>query len=276
MKKVFLLLSFMTLTLFGNEVLTSNHFKEIANFVFNPNFDPRAIEKGDIIYVDQHQLEKFLDRYHHQIAEPYILLTHGGDQNFSKLIREYIDDPKLLKWFSSNITTSHPKLIPIPIGLPDWTSSGPDFDVFQKQYQAPWQFKKRHLLYLNFEVSANFHQRYELYIRFMLYNYCKVSNHKDYNLFLADLAESQFVISPQGKTLDTSRVWETLYMGSIPVVKSSIVDSLYEGLPVVIVDRWDQLTEDYLLQKYTEFESGEFSTEKLYMAYWEKFIKDAQ
>ena len=55
-----------------------------------------------------------------------------------------------------------------------------------------------------------------------------------------------FVISPMGHGFDCHRTWEALWMSSVPIVKTSPIDALYDSLPVVIVDTWSQITESNL------------------------------
>eukprot|EP00581_Thalassiosira_minuscula_P011257 CAMPEP_0183725922 /NCGR_PEP_ID=MMETSP0737-20130205/21903_1 /TAXON_ID=385413 /ORGANISM="Thalassiosira miniscula, Strain CCMP1093" /LENGTH=356 /DNA_ID=CAMNT_0025957093 /DNA_START=32 /DNA_END=1099 /DNA_ORIENTATION=- len=56
----------------------------------------------------------------------------------------------------------------------------------------------------------------------------------------------KFMLSPRGVGLDCYRTWEALYLGMIPVVKTSTLDSMYQGLPVLIVDEWSDLTPELL------------------------------
>lgn len=90
--------------------------------------------------------------------------------------------------------------------------------------------------------------------------------------YLIDLARSKFVLSPRGNGLDCYRTWEALYMGAFPVVRSSEIDSLFENLPVLIVDEWENVTEAFLKEKYSEMEAKEFQWEKLHPEYWFKLI----
>ena len=55
-----------------------------------------------------------------------------------------------------------------------------------------------------------------------------------------------FSISPHGNGLDCYRTWEDLILGCIVIIKTSSLDSLYEGLPVVIVKDWSEITEKTL------------------------------
>jgi hypothetical protein len=41
--------------------------------------------------------------------------------------------------------------------------------------------------------------------------------------------------------MDCHRTWEMLYFGMIPIVKTSTLDLLFTGLPVVILQTWEDL-----------------------------------
>ena len=72
--------------------------------------------------------------------------------------------------------------------------------------------------------------------------------------YLMALGRHRFVLSPRGNGLDAHRTWEALLVGAIPVVRSSALDILYEGLPVLIVKDWAHVTPDLLrgfLANYT-------------------------
>ena len=51
---------------------------------------------------------------------------------------------------------------------------------------------------------------------------------KDY---IAKLGEYQFVLCPPGVGTDTHRFWETILVGSIPIVETSTLDDLYSKFP---------------------------------------------
>ena len=74
-------------------------------------------------------------------------------------------------------------------------------------------------------------------------------------------ADFLFEISPQGNGLDCYRTWEALLLQTIPIVRSSTLDPLYDGLPVAIVDSWEDVTVERLAICRREllplFETGE-------------------
>ena len=80
-----------------------------------------------------------------------------------------------------------------------------------------------------------------------------------------------FVVSPHGNGLDCHRTWESLVLGNIVIVKRSSIDALYDGLPVVIVDDWREITAENLKswhgQHASAFRSPEVM-ERLTNRYW--------
>lgn len=52
----------------------------------------------------------------------------------------------------------------------------------------------------------------------------------------------RFVACPRGNGLDTHRFWETLYRGSIPIVKQSIWSDLVGelGVPLIAIEEWTE------------------------------------
>ena len=94
------------------------------------------------------------------------------------------------------------------------------------------------------------------------------------NLYL-EHSKYQFWFSPEGNGIDCHRTWESLYMGSIPIVlNSTLVHAIYHDMPVLIVEDFSQVTELFLLQQlHTKFNSlNKFNRHKLVRAYWYKLI----
>ena len=72
--------------------------------------------------------------------------------------------------------------------------------------------------------------------------------------------------------LDCHRTWEALFLGCIPIVKTSPIDSLFEDLPVLIVKDWSDVTPKLLENTMKEFKkkekNGAFDYKKLTLKYW--------
>jgi hypothetical protein len=87
-----------------------------------------------------------------------------------------------------------------------------------------------------------------------------------------------FWLSPRGGGLDCHRTWEALYLDIIPIVWNNSLTSLYENLPVVIINDYEELNEKYLYEKLNEISKKKLSEEKSYQyeklrnAYWRRLI----
>jgi hypothetical protein len=83
-----------------------------------------------------------------------------------------------------------------------------------------------------------------------------------------------FVGSPHGNGLDCHRTWEALCLGCIVIIKSSPLDDLYDGLPVLIMREWSCITEGVLLNTIEKYKCMDFYYEKLSLNYWMSKIND--
>ena len=91
--------------------------------------------------------------------------------------------------------------------------------------------------------------------------------------FLEEVRNHVFVFCPRGNGIDTHRLWETLYMGSIPIVKRDIAHAGWMDLPILFVDDWSEVTEERLLEEQKRIESSAWNMEKLRVGYWINCIK---
>lgn len=71
--------------------------------------------------------------------------------------------------------------------------------------------------------------------------------------------------------LDCYRTYEALLYGSWPIVKSSALDGIFDGLPVLILKDWRDLTRekmDLFEREWTRERLEGVEWEKLYTGYW--------
>lgn len=84
-----------------------------------------------------------------------------------------------------------------------------------------------------------------------------------------------FWLSPRGNGLDCHRTWEALYLNRIPIVWNDTLVSLYENLPVLIINSHHELNVSFLQKKLKEITSKkDYQYEKLRHAYWRRLILD--
>ena len=72
---------------------------------------------------------------------------------------------------------------------------------------------------------------------FSQFKWAKILNKKNEIVeYENDLRISNFVLCPQGNGIDTHRVWETLYCGSIPIIEYHTGFNQFKNLPIMFVD----------------------------------------
>jgi hypothetical protein len=86
--------------------------------------------------------------------------------------------------------------------------------------------------------------------------------------FLTKLRNHTFTICPRGNGVDTHRLWETLYMGGIPIVRWDIVHADWVDLPILFIDDWHEVTYDFLQKEEKRIRSSSWAWEKLDVEYW--------
>ncbi len=243
----------------------SDHLYDETSTIFNPEL----VSYGDVIFVKTDLIGDFFKNRHPYIKNPYVLITHNSDYAMPGPFREFLDDPKILAWYAQNIEEyAHPKLINLPIGLANRYWEHGSIEVVNKVKSRVNEIARDHLIYLNIAVATYPKERAAVYEQFKNQRCCFKGSPKPFEKYLEDIASCKFVLSPRGNGIDCHRTWEALYMGAIPVVKTSTLDPMYEGLPVVIVEDWNEVTEEFLERMYYEMSQKTYSLERINASYW--------
>lgn len=258
--------------------ISGDAFREICDFIIDETkipFNPRDVKDGDTVFLHGDHLDYFFSTIHDKIKAHYILVTHNSDYDIPGKFVDHLDDETLAGWFGQNVVLDHPKMHPLPIGLANkfWKHGNPAIMDKALQRFGNKPHRKR-LLYMNFSITHP--DRWSVYNLFLKKPFCTIHelrNHIEHGgldpfKHLHDLAHHAFVLSPRGNGLDAHRTWETLLMGSIPIVQTSASDSMYDDLPVLIIDRWEEITEQFLHEKYEKIIAREYNVKKLYAPYW--------
>lgn len=249
-----------------------------------------------------HLLSEFFTKIIHCFSVPIILLIVESDVIVLK--EEWLCMFQLKHCFTWNKPFHHPKLSALPIGLNycrqyhslhEWLTANPVTNLFQEKDKDK---EKEKLLCMNYSPQTNVDRVHLLkkaekdWTSFCDILPCIPSAN---SYFMPSHIESQlcihvtdkrcydqwkqykFVISPPGAGFDCHRTWEALYVGCIPIVLSSTLNELYAGLPILIVDSWDQINETFLLQQYDIIRcrhSSQNFMEQLRLGYWTRKISD--
>jgi hypothetical protein len=200
----------------------------------------------------------------------------------------FIERPQIIHWFSQNAVEDHPKLTRMPIGLdyhtmtrgvsawgPQQTPGAQEAELEQIAAAAVPFWQRAPMCYANFQflMTTKFgHDRQDA-LRLVpphLVHYEPRPVHRA----AAWRTQSQygFVLSPHGNGLDCHRTWEALVLGCIPIVKTSKLDALYAGLPVLIVQSWAQVSAKLLQATLDDLKNKPFHPERLRLGHWVDLI----
>jgi hypothetical protein len=233
-------------------------------------FYPRRVKERDVLFVKTKYLPRFIKHMHPHIQQPYILITHNGDEEIDTSYCHFLQDDKLLMWFAMNATVPHPKLIPIPIGFGNANTGSQSVEAILEVMKEPAE-EKQELLYLNFSVHT--HPERAIVKRFFSEkSFCRIDAPQPLHTYLYKTRVSKFTVSPRGNGIDCHRVWESMLVGTIPILKTSPLDPLYRDLPVLIVNQWEEVTESFLETQYQHLTTQSYKLDKLYADYWLKLI----
>lgn len=64
----------------------------------------------------------------------------------------------------------------------------------------------------------------------------------------------RYVLSPYGAGYDCHRTWKCLYLGIIPIIQKSTIDEIFDDLPVIKVNTWEELNKSTIGRKIEELQ----------------------
>ena len=224
-----------------------------------------------------------------------VLVTGNSDYAIPDQVVELA--PKNIKvWYAQNALSNHDRIEPLPIGIENKELAkreGHGIGYFDRVNQKEKIFdaintlssfksiEPKKFIYANFVTTTNPRHRN------LTRDIAIQQSHIDWeepNLSLEQLflqfLRYKMVLCPIGNGIDTHRLWETLYCNRVPVtikVGDFKLYSLYEQLPIVILDNYsDLLKSDLISQKYQEAINKKYDKNILSAGYWKNKIRNSQ
>ena len=102
-----------------------------------------------------------------------------------------------------------------------------------KCWKTQFQIQKKHLIYINYNQNTNERIRSKIFKKLRKSNFINLGLYglqiQDY---INDLKNNEYILCPTGNGHDTYRLWETLIVGSNPVVNSVDTYLEFRNLPI--------------------------------------------
>lgn len=252
-----------------NDILTNDKFLALASTKV-------AYIKTDVIW--HGKSIQWRGRHHGVRPAPVWITGHSDFAVIKELYDRYSSQSTI--WYTVNKEYRAPTLYSVPLGITNDCADSPthailgNLDVMIEVMNEPRSIKN--LVYMNFAIHTYPKERQRVFDQFRGYPWVtheeSVVSLEGRRRFLESIRNHKFVLCPRGNGVDTHRLWESLYMGSIPIVRRHIAMEDFYDLPVCWIDEWTQVTESFLNSEYDRITATSWNLDKLKFSYWKDRI----
>ncbi len=252
-------------------MITGNAFKNIADDFLDESksFIDLSL-KPKIIFLYTDWLPLFKQKVLPKIDYQFKLITHNSDLPVKQSHLDILDDKRLLKWYGMNCHIKHPKLQPIPIGIANEKWPHGNKKVLMEVINTP--VEKIDRVYCNFKPETTSVRR-DIIPELLKHDFI---DFKEPNLsfkdYLLQLKSYKWVISPPGNSIDCHRIWESIYVGTIPIVLNHICHNSWIDLPIQFINSFTNITIEGLTSQYDQIINK--SKEKSRFIYYTEIINE--
>ena len=220
-------------------------------------FRPEEVKEGDVVFVKTDFLYngQFCKDYFPKIKHPFILVSGvssyqvGSNGNSDYL--ELLESKKVIKWFCTNppIFKSE-KVVPIPIGLEEYERPGGNQLILKMFNDREFSKDKIEKAYLPYHTIGNNPARAKSIEYLKTLDFVEVETEKlGFLDYLNKMSKYKYTICLEGAGWDTHRNYESILVGSIPIMKDSVIKEVYKNnnLPSIFIEEWENLNFETLL-----------------------------
>lgn len=240
--------------------ISGSVFKDLCDYNLDDRYTlvpiDEYIEKGDKVFMKVADIPSFIAN---PPPVPVTVVISNSDEEFNDALMRQIK-PYVTDVYAIGCSAAGAKQIPIGFRDDAYT---PHKDLVDILANPEISGEKTTLCLVNFLVETNGGERQRAVDRFSSEKWATVDkSYLNYGLtkatvfsipetiqkrldYYAMLKRTKFVVSPPGRGADTHRVYETLFFGGIPIIKTSFLDPMYKRLGGCwIVNDWSEVTEE--------------------------------
>ena len=196
------------------------------------------------------------------------LITSQTDLPITKELYDLKPDC-ISKWFSINVDYDNENLVPIPLGIGNTFQQKYINTDLLSNFQSVFNFKREPSVYLNFRENTNEKHRSNIINQFQDFDWVSISSPTlSPEKYMNQIKQNSFTLAPWGNGVDTHRIWESLYLGSIPITKYHKTLNTLEDLPILFVEQYSDINLDLLNRTLSEFHEKNYNFDKLNLDWW--------
>jgi hypothetical protein len=237
--------------------------KDRENEVYNRD----RIEKHDTILVVHEKVSDFITYELPHIQTPVVIISHGNlwkcchpvvhlNFNTSWATAHMFQNEYIVAWFTTNKWNTHPKLYGLPHGL--WSEKSHKYMRFWKKELDHQTEKKQHIFFSHLGLD---HRPHRIGL--------PSGKALKYNDYLKEMAQSEYVFSPNGDRPDCIRNLEAIGLGTVPVTQLN--RSLYGFYGDSMLYSVQNITRTSLIKITSTIKYNRFM---VFLQFWKDYINN--
>jgi len=246
--------------------ISGSVFKDLCDYNLDDRYPlvpiDEDIQRGDKVFMKVNDIPAFVAN---PPPVPVTVVISNSDEEFNDALMRQIK-PYVTDVYAIGCSAAGAKQIPIGFRDDAYT---PHKDLVDILANPEISGEKTTLCLVNFLIETNGGERQRAVDRFSSESWATVDkSYLNYGLtkatvfsipetiqkrldYYAMLKKTKFVVCPPGRGADTHRVYETLFFGGIPIIKTSFLDPMYKRLGGCwIVNDWSEVTEEECKQRW--------------------------
>ena len=238
------------------------------------------VQENDLLYVTGNRVKDFFQTMALDIEVPFRMITAQTDPGVDSLLANMMPD-NVAKWYSINVHVDDSRIESIPLGLQNlnWRWDG----NIQSNPSTYTQFKDREKskeILASFSIDNNPLERTgcvkaakKINADFRMFQRQDRQNESYVLDYFDQVSQYKFVLCPWGVGIDTHRLWESLYLGSIPITRYHKVYREFQDYPIVFLNDWSELEELDFEWAYSHNKEKLETENRIYFGYWKNRTK---
>ena len=229
--------------------------------------------KTDVLY--NNSSIKWRNKVHHPPSKNMDIIITGHSDYYINDTCVDLYTPKI--WYTVNKQTTRSNVYSLPLGITNNTDESPIHSIYGDldcmiTIMNDKKYERNNLVYMNFNINTYPQERQVVYNLFCDKTWVTIgetiNSLEGRTSFLRDVKKHDFILCPRGNGIDTHRLWESLYMGSIPIVKKDIAFQEFADLPICFIDDWSDISEEFLKGEKNRIKNTTYNLEKFHHRYY--------
>lgn len=260
----------------ADDIITTDRYWE---YILNHYPDKIQLLKTDVLYGQY--LPSHRNVRQEISTDKRIWVTSHSDYPITQPLLSYHSSIIPVKWLCVNKEVEDDRLISLPLGITNDCDDSPIHHIYgniDSMLEVMNQPKPEPTMavYINFNINTFPSERLSVYQYFQSSGFGVIdepdSTMEGRKRYLERMRQCAFVACPRGNGVDTHRVWEALYMGSVPIIIKHNWNKAFRNLRIAFIDTWEQVTTEWIQTEYQRITQQEYDTSMYKMSYWTDLI----